>query len=267
MAEARNEGLARFILVGNRERILTTADEEEISLEGSDIIPAPDDQTSAALAVQMAAEGSVDVIMKGRIPTSTFTRALLDKERGLIPKGGLISHVSLFELPGLPGPVFLTDAAINIAPDLEQKKKILSNALNIAVSLGIEAPRVACIAPVEKVNPKMPCTRDAAALGEMDFEPIAPGTCIEGPMALDVALSRDAADIKGIDSRVSGRPDILLFPDLNSANAVYKAFVFLGGGSNAAFLAGLKIPVVLTSRSDSAKVRYLSMKMALTSAV
>jgi len=211
------------------------------------------------MAARIAESGEADVVMKGLVHTSVFTRALLNKERGLIPPGGLISHVGLFDLPGLPHPVFLTDAALNIAPELNEKAVILRNALSVARSLGVDKPGAACIAPVEKVNAKIPSTVDAEKLSDMDMG----DAVVEGPMALDVALSRDAAAIKGVESLISGHPDILLFPELNSANGVYKAFAFQPESRCAGILAGLSVPVVLTSRSDSEDTRYHSLKLAL----
>jgi len=254
------EGLAHFILIGNKENIAEKAGRLELSLDHCEIIACDDDSEASDLAASLAGNKKIDAVMKGQVQTSVFTKALLKKEYGLIPSGGLVSHFGLFELPGLPHPVGLTDAALTITPTLDQKIRILENALDVLHNLGIAEVKTACIAPVEKVNPKIQSTIDAAALSKRNWE----GALVEGPVGLDVALSLDAALIKKIESRVSGRPDLLLFPDLNSANAVYKAFSFIPESKNAGILAGLNIPVILTSRSDPEETRYLSLKLALS---
>jgi phosphate butyryltransferase len=256
---ALDEDLADFILIGNRSAITKLAQQIDLSLDRCEIIPSDDDREAAEIGAQMASDLRIDGIMKGLIQTSVFTKALLKKEYKLIPPGGLISHFGLFELPGLPHPVGITDAALNIHPDLKEKIQILINAIELMHSLGIECVKTACIAPVEKENPKMISTMDAGALSRMDWS----GAVVEGPLGLDAALSAEAAAVKGIESRVAGKPDLLMFPDLNSANGVYKAFSFFPGNRNAGILAGLSIPVILTSRSDPEETRYLSLKLAL----
>lgn len=259
MYKARKEGLADFILIGDKEVIYRRLDELKIQLDGLDIRNADNDEEASELAAGMAATGEADVIMKGLIHTAPFIKALLNKERNLISPGALISHIGLFEIPGLPHPFLLTDAAINIAPDWSQKSIILENALRVSRSLGIDIPKAICIAPVEKANRKIQSTIDAEELVKRGFD----NAIVEGPMAMDVALSRKAADIKGIESRAAGQPDILLLPDINSANAVYKVFAFIPGSESAGILAGFKVPVVLTSRSESDLTRFLSLKFAL----
>ncbi|MBF9016604.1 MULTISPECIES: phosphate acyltransferase [unclassified Oceanispirochaeta] len=257
--QALAEEIADFVLIGNADAIREKCEVLDVPLSNCEILDISDDQEAAEKGAALAAEGSVDVLMKGIIHSSVFTRALLNKELGLVPPGGLISHFGIFELPGLPGALGITDSALNIAPDLEQKKIILENALNMMHRLTPRLLQTACIAPVEKVNPKIPATVDAAALAAMEWE----GAHVEGPLALDVALSAEAADLKGIESDVAGQPDLLLFPDLNSANAVYKAFAFMPGSRHAGVLAGLSLPVILTSRSDPEEVRSLSLKLAI----
>ncbi len=253
------ENLADFILIGDGDIIREKAESLGISLERCDIRPVQSDKDAADMGARLAADKEIDVLMKGMIQTSVFTKALLNREWGLIPEGGLISHMGLFELPGLDRPVGITDAALNIQPDLSQKIIILSNAIAVMHRLGVALVKAACIAPVEMENPKIPSTIDAAALSRMDWE----GALVEGPLALDAALSAKAAAVKGIESALAGEPDLLLFPDLNTANAVYKAFAFTPGSRNAGILAGLSLPVILTSRSDPEETRYLSLKLAL----
>ena len=259
MSDSRRNGRVEFVLIGNRARIEYKANDLRIPLEGVEIREAESDEEAVNLAAEMAEAGEVDVLMKGLVHTSIFTRALLNRDRKLISPGGLISHAGIFDLPGLAHPFILTDAAVNIAPDRNDKAAILNNALTLSRSLGVKAPHVVCVAPIETVNPKIQSTVDARELSVRDFG----NAIVEGPMALDAALSRKAAEIKGIDSRVAGEPDILLFPDLNSANCVYKAFSFYPGCRYAGILTGLKVPVVLTSRSDPKEVRSLSLKLAM----
>ncbi len=259
MEGARCEGLADFILIGNRDRIDEKAAKLAISLKGIDIRSAGSDVEASNMAAQMAADGEADIVMKGLVHTSVFTKALLNRERKLISPGGLISHAALFELPGQQHPFILSDAAVNIEPNLNEKASILNNALSLSRLLGIKVPKAVCVAPVETVNPKIQSTIDADALSSMDFT----DALVEGPLALDAALSRDAARIKGIESLAAGDADVLLFPDLNSANGVYKALSLHPGCRYGGILTGLKIPVILTSRSDSEEVRLLSLKMAL----
>lgn len=262
MDEAHREGIADFILIGDRNKIRNKSDDLKISLDGVDIRNADSDKEASDMAAGMASAGEVDVVMKGLVQTSTFTKALLNKERNLLSPGALISHVGLFELPGFPHPFLLSDAAINIAPDWIQKSIILENAIRVSRSLGVSVPKVICIAPVEKISRKIQSTIDADELVKRGFE----NAIIEGPLAMDVAFSREAAVIKGIESRAAGQPDILLFPDLNSANAVYKTLAFIPGCESAGILAGLKVPVVLTSRSESESTRFLSLKLAMATA-
>ncbi len=253
------EGGGKFLLLGEESAVRERCEYLQIPLDNCEIENIQGHQDAAERAVLLASRGEVDVLMKGEIHTSIFTRALLNRERGLIPPEGLISHFALFEIPGLPHPVALTDAALNISPGLEEKKVILENGLEVLRRLKQGPLGAICVAAVEKVNPKIPGTVDADALSMMDWE----GDRVEGPMALDAALSAKAAEIKGIESRIAGEPDLLLFPDLNSANAAYKAFSFMKGVRYCGILAGLGLPVVLNSRSDPESVRSLSLRLAL----
>ncbi|MDC7240844.1 MAG: phosphate acyltransferase [Spirochaetales bacterium] len=251
---------ADFLLLGDEAEIRRRCDVLNIPRNSYNIEDIPDHSEAAERGAMLASKGEVDVLMKGGVHTALFTKALLKKERGLVPPEGLISHLALFEIPGLPVPVALSDAALNISPGLNEKKIILENSLAVLRRLKKGPFGVVCVAAVEKVNPKIPGTLDADALASMDWE----DARVEGPMGLDAALSAEAAEIKGIESRVAGRPDLLLFPDLNSANAAYKAFSFMKGVRHCGILAGLSLPVVLTSRSDPEEVRSLSLRLALS---
>ncbi len=262
--EALAAKIAEVVLIGDAELIKRTADEYHFDITGSDIIDEADEQNIALIAAGLARDGEVQAVMKGNIHTSVFTRALLDSSMDLIDSGGVISHVSLFGLPGYPKPLFLTDCAVNIKPDLTRKIGILRNAITAARRMGIAIPKVACIAPVESVNEKIESTVHARDLVMMqEREHCFGDVVLEGPLALDGALSRDAAQVKGIESAVAGDADILLFPNLDAGNGVYKALALFGGAEHAGILAGLKVPAVLTSRSDNAHTRLLSLRFAL----
>ncbi len=262
--QALEKGIAHFILIGDLEHIKRIADEHDLDVTASDIIDEGDEHKAAKIAARLAAHQNAQVVMKGNVHTSVFTRALLDKTYGLNSQGNLISHAALFALKKYHKPLIITDGALNIAPDLEKKKGILMNALAVARSLGIDAPKVACIAPVEKVNDKLESTVHARKLVLIQqHEHIFGNAVIEGPLAFDAAMSHSAAEGKGIEGVVPGDADILLFPCLDSANAVYKTLSLFGEADHAGILAGLSVPAVLTSRSDTSEVRMNSLRFAL----
>ncbi|MFP4382725.1 MAG: phosphate acyltransferase [Spirochaetia bacterium] len=253
------EALADFILVGSTEEIQRGLGQREDA--GFEVISAEDDEDACRIAGNELAAGNADLLMKGLIQTSSFTRILLNKERGFTKHGSLLSHLSLFSLPAYHKPLFLTDAAINIAPGEEEKARILGNALEGLKKLGINQPKAALIAPVEKVSEKIPSTVHAACLkkrfaGRDDV-------LVDGPFGLDAALSRDAAAVKGISGPVCGDPDLLLMPGLDAGNVLYKAFSLIGDADPAGVVLGASVPAVLTSRSDSVESKLLSLALAL----
>ncbi len=262
--EALASGLADFLLIGDLEKIKHIADNRGLDITKAEIIDEDDDETACRAAVALVKKQKAQVLVKGNVQTSVFTRALLDKEHGLIPAGGLISHVSMFTLEGYPKPLFITDGAINISPDIEKKKAILYNALQVTKALGIQRPKIACIAPVEKVSDKIESTLHARKLVMMQHHQHLFGDAvIEGPLAFDGAVSAEAARIKGIEGEVPGDADILLFHCLDAANSVYKALSCFGRSEHAGILIGLKVPVVMTSRSDDSATRLNSLRFAL----
>jgi len=263
--EAGSSGLADFVLIGDLEIIKRRADKYDLDISKADIVDESDEHAACNIAADAAQKGHVQVVMKGNVQTSVFTRALLNKERGLIPEGGTLSHVSVFQLEGYPKPLFLTDCAINIRPDVDKKAAIIQNAVSVARKLGVERPKIACIAPVERVSEKIESTVHARKLVMMQHHDHLFGDVVlEGPLAFDGAVSREAASMKGIEGEVPGDADILLFPCLDSANAVYKALTQFSACEHAGIIAGLTVPAVLTSRSDSAQVRLLSLQFALS---
>lgn len=262
--QAIRAGLADFLLVGSAEKIRRIAADHGFDLGKATIIDQPDEAAACQLAAMAAATGQAQVVMKGDAQTTTFTRALLDKARDLIPFGNLISHVSIFVIPGYHKPLLITDAAINIEPNFERKKAILRNAVNIAHRLGIAVPKVACLAPGEKVNDKVLSTVHGNQLVELQAQEQFFGQAVvEGPMAFDAAMSREAANLKGIQGLVPGDCDILLCHCLDTANAIYKALAIFAKAEHAGIVAGLKVPVALTSRSDHAETRLSSLRFGL----
>jgi phosphate butyryltransferase len=220
---------------------------------------------AAEEAVKAVSSGRADVLMKGMVSTSVLLKAVLNKEYGL-RTGNVLSHVAVFEVPGFDRFTIVTDAAMNIAPDLKQKVQIVKNSVAVAQSIGIKIPKVAPIAAVEVVNPDMQATIDAASLSQMCARGQISGCVIDGPLALDNAVSLDAAEHKGIKSEVAGRADILMVPTIEVGNALYKSLIYFAKAKVGAVIAGAKAPIVLTSRADSSESKLYSLALAVCSA-
>lgn len=266
--DAVSNNLANFLLFGDKEKILHILNEKKPGLaenESITITHAKNPELAAELAVKAVRLNEADVLMKGNIATAVILKAVLNKEYGL-RKGSVLSHVAVFEVPGFEQLILLTDAAMNIAPDLEQKVQITKNAVSIASAIGIETPKVAPIAAVEVVNPAMQATLDAAVLTQMNRRGQITGCIIDGPLALDNAVSLLAAEHKGIKSDVAGNADILLVPTIEVGNALYKSMVYFAKAKVGAVIAGAKAPIVLTSRADSAESKLYSLALALCTA-
>lgn len=259
---ARKLGIATAILVGDESRIRAIAHDHGISLEPHQIVPEPDPVQACRKAVKLVREGRADAVMKGIVDTSVILKAVLDREIGL-RDAPVLSHVALFQVPGFDRLLYVTDAAMNIAPDLEAKKHIIGNAFKVAHALGNPNPIVACLCAVEKVNPKMPATLDAAALVEANRAGSLPGCTVVGPLALDNAVSPEAARHKGITDPCAGHADILLVPNIETGNVFYKSLVFLAKAQNAGLIVGAKAPVIVTSRADSEQTKLHSIALAL----
>jgi phosphate butyryltransferase len=258
---ATDAGLIIPILVGDRESILKASKIAEFELKDIEIVHEPDKQLACSKAVKKVSEGHADILMKGLVSTGMFVKAILNKDAGLL-QGTLLSHVAFFESPYYHKVFCVTDAALNIAPDMNEKAGIIQNAVGLYHSLGIKMPKVAVLAAVETINPKMEATVHAAMLAAMQKRNQLEGCIVDGPLALDNAISLEAARHKGIASEVAGDADILVTPDLNSGNILYKSLIFLGGAVTAAMVIGATIPVVLTSRADSDKSKFLSIALA-----
>jgi phosphate butyryltransferase len=261
---AAGEGIVEPILVGNEQAIAGIAEEEGLDLSPYRIEPAEGEEQCAAKAVELVREGEAAVLMKGRTPTAVIMRAVLHRHGGL--RGpGVLSHVSIIQIDKYPKLLIMSDPGINIAPDLKTKAAIIGNTVYVANRLGIERPKVAVIAAVEKVNPTaMPVTADAALLSKMSERGQITGCIVDGPFALDNALSRKSCETKGIRTEVGGDADILLMPDIEAANVFYKTLAHLTDAKIAALTIGAKVPVVMSSRADSDAIKYNSILGAVS---
>ena len=262
VAAARDQGIADAVLVGDQAKIEAIAASIGVDLSGFEIIDEPDMQQAALKAVQLAHDGVVDMYMKGLVDTKGFLKSVLNKEVGL-RTGKPLSHVAVFEVEGVEQLLFLTDVAFMTYPTLEDKAHIIENTVEVAHACGLECPKVAPLAAVEVVNPKMPATVDAAELTKMNQEGKLPGCIVDGPLSMDLAIDPEAARHKGATGRrIVGDADILLFPDIHAGNLVYKTLVHTAKVQNGCILTGTKVPVILTSRSDSFQTKVNSIALA-----
>lgn len=253
--------LIRPILIGGRQKILAAADEIGADLNGYQLVDIADHGEAAAHAVQMVHDGHVSALMKGHLHTEILLHHIVKKEGGLRTARRL-SHVFVMDVPGLSHLLMITDAAINIAPDLKTKVDIIQNAIDLALALGVEMPKVAVLSAVETVNPNIPSTLDAAALSKMADRGQISGGIVDGPLAMDNAVDADAAKTKGIKSLVAGHADILIAPNLESGNMIAKQLSFLAHAEAGGIVLGAKCPVILTSRADDDKARLASCAVA-----
>ncbi|MCA1009620.1 phosphate butyryltransferase [Halobacillus halophilus] len=263
--KTRELGIGRFLLTGDKLAITELANKLNINLEDDGITLLDCSREKAAHeAVKAVHNQEAHVVMKGNVDTKTLLKAVLDKQYGL-RAGGVLSHVALFEVPGQDKLIFLTDAAMNIAPTLEEKVQIINNAVEVASLAGWNVPKVAVLAAVEVVNPAMPATEEAAILTQMNRRGQISGCLVDGPLAFDNAVDKRAAEHKGVQSEVAGQADILMVPTIEVANALYKSFMYFAGAKVAAVISGAKAPIVLTSRADSAESKVYSLALALQS--
>lgn len=259
---AKDRKIADAILVGHKDKIEAIAKEENIDISDFEIIHVEDDIEASLAAVKLVHDGVADMYMKGLINTKDFLKSVLNKEVGL-RTGSALSHVCVFEIKGCDHLLFLTDVAFIPYPTLEDKVSIIHNTLEITKACGIENPKVAPLAAVEVVNPKMPVTVDAAELTQMNKDGKITGCIIDGPLSFDLAYDPEAAKHKGATDRaIQGDADILLFPDIHAGNITYKTLVHTTDSKNGNILTGTKAPVILTSRSDSCEVKVNSIALA-----
>ena len=263
--EAAAKGLITPILVGPKAKIVEIAKSAGVDLGKTDIIDAPHSHEAATKAVEVVREGRAELLMKGSLHSDELLAAVVSREGGM-RTARRISHVFIMDVPAYHKVLVITDAAINIAPTLEDKVDICQNAIDLAISMDVKRPKIAILAAVETVNSKMPATIDAACLCKMAERGQIKGGLLDGPLAFDNAISREAAKTKGIVSEVAGDPDILLVPDLEAGNMLAKQLSFLAGADSAGLVLGARVPIILTSRSDSVRSRIASCAVAMLAA-
>jgi phosphate butyryltransferase len=263
VVRAVTEGLIQATLVGDQDKI-------HLLLKGTpsgfrktvQVVHETDKKDAAHTAVQMVHDGKAGVVMKGLITTSVFLKAVLDKEHGLVPEGGLLSHLAVLEAPTYPKLIFVSDAGVVPFPTLEEKILMLKKAIEAAHAFGVDKPKAALISASETVSPKIPSSMEAALIKVMADRKQITGAVVDGPLAVDVALSKESCEIKGLESGVHGEADILIFPNIESANAFYKCVTILSKGRAAAILTGGSAPMVLTSRADDDDSKFYSIALA-----
>lgn len=260
--DATSAGLITPILIGPKNRITAVADEIGLDLSGVEIIDVPHSLAAAEKAVEIVRAGKAELLMKGSLHSDELLGAVTNRETGL-RTGRRISHVFVMDVPNHPQTLFITDAAVNIAPDLIAKRDIVQNAIDLFVGLGLGKPKVAILSAVETVSPAIPSTIDAAALCKMADRGQITGGELDGPLAFDNAISPDAARIKGIKSSVAGQAQILVAPDLEAGNMLAKNLTFISNADAAGIVLGAKVPIILTSRADTVRARMASCAVAM----
>lgn len=269
--EAQKKRLITPVLIGNKSEIISILQDDPVckkwlndetnKIGDIDIIDAKNDSDAACIAAKLAAEKKVDVIIKGHIHTDVFMHQLMSKENGL-RTNRYVSHVFLMEIGTYRKLILITDAAVNISPDITEKAQILQNAIDLAIMLGIKCPKAAILSAVETVNPKISSTLDAAVISKMAERGQITGGLVDGPLAFDSVISKDSAIAKGIKSEVAGDADIIVVPNIESGNILFKDLEYLAGAKVAGVVVGLAVPVVLTSRSDNIDARLYSAAFA-----
>ncbi len=257
VVEAYRLGLIAPILVGPTQKIRAIATRGRIDLDDLPLVDQPHSHAAAAKAVELVRRGDAEMLMKGSLHTDELMAEVVARDTGLRTERR-ISHVFIMDVPTYPKPLVVTDAAVNIFPTLEDKVDIVQNAIDLLLALGIDRPKVAVLSAVETVTPKIPSTIEAAALKVMADRGQITGAVIDGPLAFDNAISRDAARTKGIKSEVAGEPDILVVPDLEAGNMLAKQLTFLANADAAGLVLGARVPIVLTSRADSLRIQLAS---------
>jgi len=260
--DVEERGIANMILVGDRAAIEREAEIHEVDIGGMQIIEETDRRAAAARAMHLVAHGQAHCAMKGKIFTADFLKAALDPAAGL-RTGKLLTHVAVFDIPGFDRLILLSDAGVVVAPALEDKLHIVQNAIDVGHRLGVELPRVAVLAAAEMVNPKIPSTMDAANLSKMADRGQIYGGIVDGPLALDNAISPEAARIKGIRGEVAGRADILIAPDLEAGNSLAKAIIYFAHSDMAGVVVGARMPLVLPSRADTHEAKMMSIVLGV----
>lgn len=259
--QAQRESMVQAVLVGDRAAIEVHADHAGVDLSGTKVIHEPDPQLAARQVVSLARDGKADVVVKGQVRTADLLRLVLNRDVGIRGRG-LLSHVALFELPGMDRLIYLSDSGVIVYPDVYQKLEIINNVVAVAHELGLGMPRVAILAASETVHPKIPASIDALALAKMAAQGWVDGAIVDGPLGLDLAISREAARAEQSDSPVAGRADVLIVPNVEAGNIVAKGLLYFAGARMAGLVVGARVPIVISSRAESAETRYLSLAMA-----
>ena len=262
LAQAESLGLAKPILVGTRAKIEVAAKKAGYALKPELLVQTSGEDASIRASIDLVRDGKADLLMKGKVTTANLIRGILDKERGL-RTGRLLSQVIVFQVPSISRLMIMTDGAINIAPTLAQKADITRNAISVAHAIGIAEPKVVLLAALEFVNPEMPATVDAAALVQMNRRGQIAGAYLEGPLAMDVPLSRFAAERKNIQSPVVEATDIFIAPDIEAANILYRAILYFAKGESGGIVVGARVPLVLLSRAETPETKIHSIALAL----
>lgn len=255
------DGLVDPILIGNAPKITEILRKLNVSVNADAVIHADDDKSAAAKAVELVNQGKADFIMKGKLQTGDLLSAVVDKQKGL-KTGKIMSHLVFNEVPSYHKLLATTDGGMMMYPNLVQKKEIIENAVSVLCAMGYDRPKVAVLAAVEKVNPSMPESVDAAALKEMNLKGEIANCIVEGPVSYDCAVSKESAEAKGFVSPVAGDADILIAPNIAAGNILGKCLLFSAGAKMAGFIVGAKVPVVLTSRGATSEEKYLSLVLS-----
>ena len=258
---AAKDKLVEPLLVGNKEKIVEILKELDVEYDLGSIISTESDKESAEKTVELINEGKADFIMKGKLQTADLLRAVVDKEKGL-RTGRVISHVAILEVPAYHKLIAVTDGGMMMYPNADEKKQILESAVDVFLAMGYECPKVAVLAAVETVNPKMPEAVDADILKKMNQSEEIKDCIVEGPISFDLTFSKESAEIKGYSSPVTGEADILLAPNITTGNIMSKALIEMAGATMAGMIVGAKVPIVLTSRGASSEEKYLSIVLS-----
>ena len=261
VAEAQAAGIADAVLVGNRAEIGRLQDELNLNLDHATVLDQPDPKRAAFECIGLAAQGQVDVVVKGQLKTNELLGAALRSDGG-IREGALVTHVGIFEIPRVDRLIYISDSGVVLYPDMHQKLEIIQNAVEVARAFGIDRPRVAVLSATEDVDPDRPVSIDGLALSRMARQGWVEHAVVDGPMALDVAISMQSARVKGIVGPVAGQADILIVPNVEAGNMMAKSIQYFGHGRMAGLVVGTRVPILISSRADTAETRFLSLAMA-----
>lgn len=261
LSAAEKEGFVKPYLIGNREKIEAVMAEKNISFKDATFVESDNPEKSSRLGINLVREKTASILMKGKITTPMLLRAVLDKENGL-RTGRILSHVACLRVPGFDRFIFVTDGGVVLSPDLEKKVEIIRNAIQVAKVLGVSAPKIACLAPSEIPSVDSEASVHAAILAKMSDRGLFPGAIVDGPMALDVAISAESARIKGVKGIVAGQADVLLVPDVVCGNSIAKSMQYFAKAAMGGVIVGAAVPIVVVSRADTSSVKLNSLAIA-----